>query len=718
MPKSQTSIKSRIRAVILAACLIALFGTAIGFVVYDASNFKSDLYRHLSTISALIADNVGTPLTFDNEENAIDVLSALKAEPSMESSAIYDLNGKLFAFYPETMATNDLPARADLGGKSRRGSVTLSAPIIQNGKQIGTLLLRFSLQGLYDRLWSYVLIVGAVFVVSIVGAFFLSGYLQQRISAPILALSNAAAAVAEKEDYSIRAPKLTEDELGLLTDDFNRMLAETQLHHARLTEQARLLDLSNDAIIVREAAGKIVYWNRGATEIYGWTSADAIGRHKSDLLKTEYPQPIEEIVQQMERDGRWSGELIQTRRDGAKIVVSTRWSLDRDPQGRPSSVLISDNDITERKRAEEQLRENEERFRALGDNIAQMAWMTDPEGNIFWYNRRWYDYTGTTFEEMKGWGWSKVHHADHLERVTQKWIVHLKQGANWEDTFPLRGKDGNFRWFLSRAFPIKDSNGKILRWFGTNTDITEQKLSEEQLERMVGERTAKLEDTIGELEAFSYSISHDMRSPLRAMQGYAKVLIEDYGKTMDDKARHYLERIQKGSQRLDLLIQDVLAYSKVAKGDIALHSVDIERLIDEILPSHPELQAPRAHISIERPLPAVIGHEAYLTQCVTNLLGNAARFAKAGEVPQIRVRAERFDGKIKLWFEDNGIGIDPSHFSRIFQIFGQVHGEKKYGGTGIGLAIVRKAVLRMNGEVGVESELGQGSRFWILLDKA
>src|SRR6185369_1760884 len=131
-------------------------------------------------------------------------------------------------------------------------------------------------------------------------------------------------------------------------------------------------------------------------------------------------------------------------------------------------------------------------------------------------------------------GWAKVHQPNRVEAVKAKWIEHLKRGENWEDTFQLRRNDGEFRWFLSRAFPIRDSKGQIIRWFGTNTDITEQKLSEEQLERMVSERTAKLQETIGELEAFSYSVSHDMRAPLRAMQGYAQALSEDYKLVLDE----------------------------------------------------------------------------------------------------------------------------------------------------------------------------------------
>jgi signal transduction histidine kinase len=201
------------------------------------------------------------------------------------------------------------------------------------------------------------------------------------------------------------------------------------------------------------------------------------------------------------------------------------------------------------------------------------------------------------------------------------------------------------------------------------------------------------------------------------MQGYAKALLSDYKDRLDPEAIHYLDRISRSSNRLDSLIQDILAYSRVTKDEILLHPVDVERLIDDIFSTHLEFQAPQVHIAVEKPLHRVLGHEAYLTQCITNLLGNAIKFVAQGVVPEIRIRSERLDGKVRLWFEDNGIGIDPSHHERIFQIFGQVYSEKKYGGTGIGLAIVRKAVQRMNGEAGVESGTDKGSRFWLILNE-
>jgi signal transduction histidine kinase len=265
--------------------------------------------------------------------------------------------------------------------------------------------------------------------------------------------------------------------------------------------------------------------------------------------------------------------------------------------------------------------------------------------------------------------------------------------------------------------------GSLPRVLITDNDITLRKQAEElmrseakRLDALVAQRTARLQETIGELEAFSYSISHDMRAPLRAMQGYANALLSDYGATLDADAKHYLDRIFRSANRLDLLIQDVLTYSRVAKGQIDLQPVDFERLLNDVISTTPEFQEPRARIIVERPLHRVRGHDAYLTQCISNLLANAVKFVPERVVPEIRVRSERLDGKIRVWFEDNGIGIDPLHNERIFQIFGQVYPEKKYGGTGIGLAIVSKAVQRMNGEVGVISELNKGSRFWLLLN--
>ena len=599
MSQRQASIQNPVRAIILLASVVVLFVTAAAFVTYEAITFRTRLVRNLSTLASVIADNSAAPLAFENRAVAEEILGALKAEPDIEAAVLFKNDGGVFANYPKSLPPSLLP-RA-LEGKGYRfsdGALILFQPVIQESKVVGTLYLRNSFRGLYAQLWRYAVIVLVVLLGAFGAAFLLSSLLQRRISEPILALTQAARRVTENRDYSIRATKSTEDEIGLLTDAFNRMLAETQENQDRLSEQARLLDLSTDAIIVRDMHGVIQFWNRGAEEIYGWPRSQVIGKRKNDLLQTEFPESPEQINTKLLKEHRWAGDLVHIRRDGSRVDVSTRWVLVLDAQGNPARVLITDTDITLRKQAEDLMRSEAKRLDAL-----------------------------------------------------------------------------------------------------------------------VEQRTATLQETIGELEAFSYSISHDMRAPLRAMQGYAKALLADYADTLDAEAKHYLDRIFRSSNRLDLLIQDVLAYSRVSKGEIELHPVDLERLLEDIIASNPEFQEPQARVIVEKPLHQVLGHDAYLTQCLTNLLGNAVKFMRPGVKPVVLVSSERLDGKIRLWIEDNGIGIDRMHYERIFQIFGQVYPEKKYGGTGIGLAIVRKAAQRMNGEVGVDSSMDSGSRFWLILNE-
>jgi signal transduction histidine kinase len=289
---------------------------------------------------------------------------------------------------------------------------------------------------------------------------------------------------------------------------------------------------------------------------------------------------------------------------------------------------------------------------------------------------------------------------------------------------PKKSKVGNFVALNQR---IEDLGKEIHR-----RTKAEQALQEahtlladraKQLELLVEGRTLKLQETIGDLEAFSYTIAHDMRAPLRAMQNYSKILIEDHANQIGGDAKTYLERIAGSADRLDRLIHDVLNYSKIVRGDIPLEPVDTQALLDEIICSYPNLGPAHAQIMISPPLPKVRANRAGLTQAFSNLLGNAVKFVKIGVTPRILIRAE-CNGKIhtgnhvRLWFEDNGIGINKGAEKRLFQMFQRINRPEEYEGTGIGLAIVRKVVKRMGGEVGVESELGKGSRFWIELQEA
>jgi PAS domain S-box-containing protein len=304
-----------------------------------------------------------------------------------------------------------------------------------------------------------------------------------------------------------------------------------------------------------------------------------------------------------------------------------------------------------------------------------------------------------------------------------------KHYIRYED-LPLQNKAGQ-RHEVEFVSNLYDEDGQEVIQCNIR-DITERKRAERelwaakevisrhasQLEALVDNRTSELRETVSELEAFSYSVSHDMRAPLRAMQGYAELLREGYaGKSLDATAAEYLQRISRAALRLDHLIQDVLTYTKVLRGEAPMTRVDLDRLTRDIIETQPSGQRPGTEIRIEGSLPAVLGNEALLTQCISNFLSNALKFVSPGTIPRVRIRAEAEDGGFRVWFEDNGIGIARENHGRIFRMFERIHPASQYEGTGIGLTIVRKAVERMGAQVGFASELGKGSQFWILLTK-
>jgi PAS domain S-box-containing protein len=235
------------------------------------------------------------------------------------------------------------------------------------------------------------------------------------------------------------------------------------------------------------------------------------------------------------------------------------------------------------------------------------------------------------------------------------------------------------------------------------------------LERAVAERTAKLRESIEELESFSYSLSHDMRAPLRAITSFSEILELRFAEQLGRDGKELLDRVISSAARLDRLIRDVLAYSSVTLAPIERAQLDPEKLIRQIIDEHPAFQQPAAQIEIRTPLLTFLGNEASLTQCIYNLLSNAIKFVPKGTKPYIQIWTEPFENYVRLWVEDNGIGIPAEAKDRMFLMFQRFHRSTEYEGTGIGLAIVRKAVERMGGKVGVESQPGQGSRFWLLL---
>jgi PAS domain S-box-containing protein len=284
----------------------------------------------------------------------------------------------------------------------------------------------------------------------------------------------------------------------------------------------------------------------------------------------------------------------------------------------------------------------------------------------------------------------------------------------------FRRKSGDVIW-VSMTFVEMEDDGQPT-FEALMLDVTDRKAASEQIQGLnaaLARQVAELDVVNRELDAFSYSISHDLRAPLRAMQGFAEALLEDYGARLDATGHDFAQRIVAASRQMDALIQDLLAYSRLARTEIALDPVSLETVVDEACaPLEMEVKERGGEVTVERPLGRVLAHRAVLGQIVTNLLANAVKFTRPDTPPRVRIRGERTPGRVRLWVEDNGIGIAPEHRERIFRAFERLHGMQQYPGTGIGLAIVQKGALRLGGQAGVESEPGVGSRFWVELREA
>ncbi len=267
---------------------------------------------------------------------------------------------------------------------------------------------------------------------------------------------------------------------------------------------AAIVRSSSDAIIAKDLDGIVISWNPAAEHIMGYTADEIVGRSIRTLIPADRQHEEDAILARLR-----AGETIptfETKRltaDGVLKPVSVTVSPVRDATGAIVAASKILRDLSEHSAMRRQLMESEKRFETLADNMAQLAWMADQSGSIFWYNQRWYEYTGSTFDQMKGWGWRSVHHPDHLERVVIRYQRSLEAGEVWEDLFPLRSRHGEYRWFLSRAMPVRDEAGQVIRWMGTNTDVTEQRAQQDRIQMLMAEVNHRAKNMLSMIQALA-----------------------------------------------------------------------------------------------------------------------------------------------------------------------------------------------------------------------
>jgi len=526
-----------------------------------------------------------------------------------------------------------------------------------------------------------------------------------------------------------------------------RDITERKRTEDALREQAQVLDSAQ--VFVRDMESRVVFWPRGAEKIYGFTPQEALGILSHDLFHTQFPEPLEVVEKKLFETGMWEGELIHTRRDGRVIVVSSAWVLHRNSQGQPIRILETNIDITERKSAEQQLagqaeelsRQSEELLRSqqaletqslmlqsVLDSMAEGLVAADEQGKFIIWNPAAVKILGLQAANVSSGEWS-AHYGLYLEDMVTPFpadqlpLVRAIRGeASSAQMFVRNPELDEGTWIEVGGGPLKDKNGAVRGGVVAFRDISQRRADEqvirklnEELEERVIQRTAQLEASNKELEAFTYSVSHDLRAPLRHISGFSKMLTEEYGPTLPAEAQHHLQRIQEGTRRMGLLVDDLLNLGRIGRHELRLQAAGLESVAGEVIA---ELKAECEGRKVEwrmDSLPFVECDPGLMRQVFQNLLSNALKFTRPRPQAVIEVGQKDHEGSPAVFVRDNGVGFSMKYADKLFGVFQRLHRAEDFEGTGVGLATVQRIIQKHGGRIWAESALDKGATFYFTL---
>jgi PAS domain S-box-containing protein len=464
-------------------------------------------------------------------------------------------------------------------------------------------------------------------------------------------------------------------------------------------------------IFMLDPEGYIATWNIGAERMKLYTPKEIIGQHFSVFYPPDdiaSRKPWREL-EAASADGRFEDEGWRLRKNGTRFWANVVITRVNDENGKLLGFGKITRDITDRRQAEL-------RYRLLVEGVTDYAiYSLDPNGNITSWNSGVERIKGYKAEEILGKHFSMFYTPeDRVAGLPNTVLRTAEQEGHFEGEGWRMRKNGERFWCSIVVTPVHDEEGTLTGFSKVTRDITERKFLMEQLQNHAEQlelRVAESERTNAELEAFSYSVSHDLRAPLRTIEGFATALREDYGAQLDQTATEYLGEIAAASVRMNRLVQDLLNYSRISRIEMSLQPTRISDAIRKVV-GEVGRNAGKIDVALDDAT-SVLAHPATLGQVIYNLVSNAVKFAREDVACEVRITTSRLpDGFLRTAVRDNGIGIAPEHQERIFKVFERLHGQEEYPGTGIGLAIVKRGVERMGGRMGVDSKPGEGSEFW------
>ncbi|MFB3923625.1 MAG: PAS domain S-box protein [Terriglobia bacterium] len=539
--------------------------------------------------------------------------------------------------------------------------------------------------------------------------------------------------------YSPTVNAFDDEEVRLLTElardlEYGIQALRTRAERARAQDELQranaynrsLIEASLDPLVTISPEGKITDVNSGTERATGCSRTELIGTDFSNYFT--HPTRARAGYEQVFREGSVEDyELDIRHRDGHTTPVLYNATVYRDDAGEVMGVFAAARDIAERKRVEEELRLSRERL--------VLAFRAGQSGSFEWDIQKNANVWSPEIEELYGVApgefggtfeaWEKLVLPEDMEAARRMAVAALQSGELIGEWRVRRASDGEIRWLTARGKVFFDGAGRPTRMIGINVDITDRKRAEEALrklnetlEKRVRERTAELEATNKDLEAFTYSVSHDLRSPLRHVDGFSRLLVEDFGAQLPPEARHYLERIQSGTRQMGQLVDDLLNLSRIGRQELRLQITGLGSLADEVIG---ELKNENRGRQIEwkvASLPFVECDPSLMKQVFANLLSNAVKFTRPRKSAVIEVGAERGEGSPVVFVRDNGVGFSMKYADKLFGVFQRLHRPEEFEGTGVGLATVQRIITKHHGRVWAEAGLDQGATFYFSLEEA